>query len=921
MTDPITRLNAALEGRYIIERELGEGGMATVYLAADLKHERKVAVKVLKPELAAVVGAERFLTEIKTTANLQHPHILPLFDSGEADSFLFYVMPYVQGETLRDRLERDKQLPVDEAVRIARDVAEALHSAHEDGVIHRDIKPANILLSNGRPLVADFGIALAVSAAGGGRLTETGLSLGTPHYMSPEQATGDQSVSAATDTYALGAVLYEMLVGDPPHTGSTAQAILGKIIMGEPVSITQHRGSVPPNVDAAIRRALEKLPADRFATTREFARALGDPAFRHGVGGRAEVTPARGVWNRLSVATTAIAAVMAVALAWVVLSPGNPGPSSRSVVRFTVPVGEEADVFLGGQMDTEFGYPAASALAISPDGEMLVYPAWERDEDGSQVSRLYRRRLGQERADPLVGTEGASGPFFSPSGEWIGFFTPGALKRISVRDGDVETIFSGGGPGDPRRTATWGDDDTIIASDGSTLYTDRLTSTGDLEVLVAADTVQPGFMYSQPHMLPGSRRLLFTGRPWSVDPALAAVFVLDLETLERTSLVENAMNPLYVEPGYLLFVRQGTLMAVEFDAERSEISGEPRILLEDVMQAVGMPNSYAETGVAQVAVSRSGTLAYARGGVFPGQKRLALRVAPDGSAEPLDLPARDYGGGRFSPEGDRLAITVYEGRSATILIHDLERRVTERLDGGGFEVAQPEWSPDGRAIAYQSDDEDGVKNVYRMAVDGTGEPERIAPSDEYQAMLAWSSTGVIAFQQGGNIWVVPPDGAPAPFFTSDVRQSHATFSPDGRWVAYMSEGEIYVRPYPGPEPATRVSDGGGTGPVWSRDGGRLFYRRGPISSRVLMVAEVDGEGDEFRSSRPEVFIESWRYQGYTPLRSHDVHADGSFLAIVDEGAFEEGSGVSPRTSDRFRVETFHVVLNFLEELRAEMGGD
>ena len=241
MTDPVTRLNAALSGRYRVERQLGEGGMATVYLADDLKHERKVALKVLKPELAAVVGAERFLAEIKTTANLQHPHILPLFDSGQADSFLFYVMPFVEGESLRDRLDRERQLPVDEAVQIASDVAEAIHSAHERGIVHRDIKPANILLSNGRPLVADFGIALAVSSAGGGRLTETGLSLGTPHYMSPEQATGDQSVGPATDIYALGCVLYEMLVSEPPYTGGTPQAILGKIITGTPEPVTQHR--------------------------------------------------------------------------------------------------------------------------------------------------------------------------------------------------------------------------------------------------------------------------------------------------------------------------------------------------------------------------------------------------------------------------------------------------------------------------------------------------------------------------------------------------------------------------------------------------------------------------------------------------------------------------------------------------------
>ena len=274
--DPIIRLNAALEGRYRVEREIGEGGMTTVYLAEDLRHERKVALKVLKPELAAVVGAERFLAEIKTTANLQHPHILALYDSGEADGFLFFVGPFVGGESLRDRLDREKQLPVDDAIRIATEVADALDYAHRQGVIHRDIKPGNILLHEGRVLVADFGIALAVGAAGGGRLTETGLSLGTPHYMSPEQATGDQNVGPQTDTYALGCVLYEMLVGEPPYTGPNAQAVLGQIIIADPVSAAKKRASIPPNVDAAIRKVLEKLPADRFGSTQEFSHALGD---------------------------------------------------------------------------------------------------------------------------------------------------------------------------------------------------------------------------------------------------------------------------------------------------------------------------------------------------------------------------------------------------------------------------------------------------------------------------------------------------------------------------------------------------------------------------------------------------------------------------------------------------------------------
>jgi serine/threonine-protein kinase len=272
------RVKTALAERYRLERELGAGGMATVYLAEDLKHKRKVALKVLKPELAAVLGAERFVHEITTTASLQHPHILPLFDSGEADSFLYYVMPYVEGETLRDKLNCEKQLGVEEAVKITTEVADALHYAHRQNVIHRDIRPENILLHDGRPMVADFGIALAVSAAAGERMTETGLSLGTPHYMSPEQATAEKDLTKRSDIYSLGAVLYEMLTGDPPHTGSSAQQIIMKIVTEEPAPVTNTRKSVPPNVAAAVNKALERLAADRFGTAGEFAAAGSRPS-------------------------------------------------------------------------------------------------------------------------------------------------------------------------------------------------------------------------------------------------------------------------------------------------------------------------------------------------------------------------------------------------------------------------------------------------------------------------------------------------------------------------------------------------------------------------------------------------------------------------------------------------------------------
>src|SRR5688500_6163660 len=360
VTSLTDRLNNALAERYRIERHLGAGGMATVYLAHDLKHDRKVALKVLKPELAAVLGAERFVQEIRTTASLQHPHILPLFDSGTADGFLYYVMPFIEGETLRDKLNRETQLGVDEAIRVAREIADALDYAHRRGVIHRDIKPENILLHDGRPVVADFGIALAVSAAAGGRMTETGLSLGTPHYMSPEQATADKEISGRSDVYSLASVLYEMLAGQPPHLGGSAQQIIMKIITEPAAPVTQLRRSVPPNVSSAVAKGLEKLPADRFESAKAFSDARGNPAFTHGISAVHPVVVTQ--WSspaRTGAAAIVTALVAMAAWEWI-RDPGQVAPPNmRLLIDFPE---ERAPIFQPG-----------GAFALSPDGSRLAY--------------------------------------------------------------------------------------------------------------------------------------------------------------------------------------------------------------------------------------------------------------------------------------------------------------------------------------------------------------------------------------------------------------------------------------------------------------------------------------------------------------------------------------------------------------------
>jgi len=525
MPEITARLSTALADRYRIERHLGEGGMATVYLAHDLKHDRPVAVKVLRPELAAVLGAERFIQEIKTTANLQHPHILPLFDSGEADGFLYYVMPFIDGETLRDKLNRETQLGIDEAVKITTEVADALDYAHRNNVIHRDIKPENILLHDGRPMVADFGIALAVSAAAGGRMTETGMSLGTPHYMSPEQATAEKDLTNRSDIYSLGCVLYEMLTGEPPHTGASAQAIVMKIVAEDVQPVTELRKSVPPHVAAATTKALEKLAADRFESAAKFADALGDATFTVATTQAATVAGAAAPdWRqRFAVPFAALAALLGVMALWGWLRPRVESP--RPIARYSMAL-PNGETLTGSD----------SRVAISPDGSRLVYIG--PSEQGRQ---LWVRHRDQLHATPVPGTNGAIDPFFSPDGSRVGFRVGTNVWRM---------VSLGGGP--PLTVADTGVEDTggSWGTDGY-LYFDGAAGLGNglvrvpegggaPEAVTVPDTQQGEVSHVWPEALPGRRGVVFTVRRGSqTNFAEWDIAVADLATGTHTALVRG----------------------------------------------------------------------------------------------------------------------------------------------------------------------------------------------------------------------------------------------------------------------------------------------------------------------------------------------------------------------------------------------
>ena len=891
MSDAVARLNAALEGRYAIERELGEGGMATVHLADDLKHQRKVALKVLKPELAAVVGAERFLAEITTTANLTHPHILPLFDSGEADSFLFYVMPHIEGESLRERIDREKQLGVDDSVAITQKVAGALDYAHQNGVVHRDIKPGNILLSEqGEPLVADFGIALAVAQAGAGRITETGLSLGTPHYMSPEQATGDRDVDPRSDVYALGCVLYEMLSGQPPFSASSAQAVLVKILTMDAPSITSERRTVPPHVGHALAKSLEKLPADRFTSAAEFAAALGDEGFTYKARARTAtaVTPSETKvpvataqpWHRDGrvVAALLVAVTTSALAAWGWLrSPPNPEPGVTTRAEVT----GVAIEFLGG------GW----RLAISPDGRSILQRA-----DVLRGPLLIRASSDPEWR-PLPNTEGANDPTFSPNGQSVAFdfaVDPG-ISKVSVSGGPALPIVTSGS------NPHWGLDDTIVYDDGGRLY--RVASSGgDPQVLLESDTLS----VSRPHLLPNGRGVVFgTGS----DAQASRILIFEIETGEVRELIPSGNQPRYVSTGHLLYGHgDGALMGVPFDVETLEVTGAPVTLLPSL--------AVFGSGASQYGMSNNGTLIYAApAGVDPGAIGRSPLVWVDMEGNETMLPLRQEGVRipRLSPEGSRIA---YQW-GGQIWLYSIETGTNTQLTFEG-QSRGPTWSPDGLFVYFMST-RAGTEgpDLFRKATDGASEAEQlwrreggevtltsIAPDGSW-LVVAELNTGTdldMALASVGTDSVSFRE-----YLRADWREAEGTISPNGRWMAYSS-GElggggtqVFVRGFPERTGQWRISEGNGFKPVWAPDGSALYY----VAPPNLMKVDVSTEGT-FSHGQPTSLF-TWSYDTGGPGETgYDIHPDGDRF-LVAQGGGVGGFG------------DVYIVTNFFEELLERMG--
>jgi serine/threonine-protein kinase len=835
------RLAAALADRYRIERELGQGGMATVYLAADLKHDRKVALKVLKPELAAVLGAERFVVEIKTTASLQHPHILPLFDSGTADGFLYYVMPFIEGETLRDRLNRETQLGVDEAVRITREVADALDYAHRRGVIHRDIKPENILLHDGRPMVADFGIALAVSAAAGGRMTETGLSLGTPHYMSPEQATADKEITGRADVYSLASVLYEMLAGNPPHVGSSAQQIIMKIIAESPAPVTQWRKAVPPNVASAIAKALEKLPADRFESAKAFADALVNSSFA------TSNTTARDVPLTLNLPRQRLVSVATIAAVGIVAfllgrsgTVSSESKDSRATFS-TLEPGPDEDWTLAGSFE---------GFAISPDGRSVALTTRTQNASGLLIRSL--DSLGVRR---LPSAAGATMPFWSPDGRSLGFFADGRLRVIELATGAVRSLCPVASP----EGGTWGANGVIIFSPevGQRLY-QTSASGGECRLLTTLPTpegrsrlrARPLFLGDGKHFVASSSDAAWLGA--ANEDSVSLLVQYDLSSAQGVVAM----------PDYLLFTPQGSerqsVHAQRIDVKERRLTGPIVPLFRNVLSAGSRTAIMASSNGTMLLELRSGEEG---GGVHIG--RYQGGTWRDTSVAPPSA----WGTIRASHDGRRLVMGGFR-----ISVWDVRRNLWSDIlprQTPPRPTPNPIWSPSDTAVAVAYSNTFGSLaagstdgRVRPFVADGShGRPTAVMDwsPDGRQIALLYPATGGARFAE---TWMLDVSTGVHRRFEENAEVSDLQFSPNGQRVAYGMGGTLFIRPFPGPGVSVRVIAGEGRGARWSPDGRSLYFQD---ASGNIAVVSVGANGEATASPTiavPEAHIERL-HPGYT----------------------------------------------------------
>jgi len=782
-------------------------------------------------------------------------------------------------------------------VRITTEVADALDYAHRQGVIHRDIKPENILLHDGRPMVADFGIALAVSAAAGGRMTETGMSLGTPHYMSPEQATAEKDLTNRSDIYSLGCVLYEMLAGEPPHTGGSAQAIVMKIVTEDVQPVAELRKSVPPHVAAATAKSLEKLAADRFESAAKFAEALANPAFTLPTAPGTAVIPEAGSdWKqRFALPFAAFAAVMTVLFVWAVSRPQPPKPVSRySIALFS----DKAAAALQG-------FPVALGAAIAPDGSAIVYA----DFVGDQLQLVLK--LGNDLVrTPLAGTGGGAVPFFSPDGRWIGFVADGKLRKVPSGGGAAITLADSAQP----LGGTWLDDGTIVFV-GSNFGLRRVNEAGgDVEVIVSPAELGRGA--GLPRGLPDARGVLFTACP-SPACTISGVYVYDARADTVRLLFEEAFGVWYVPTGHVVYARSaGGLFAAPFDLRALEVTGAAIPVLENLQPP-------------ELTFSQEGTALYVLGEVVAVGVHEVVWVDRAGRATPVHPGWTFQSGGAnwgmaLSPDQERLALKIQTDLGSDVWIKQLPDGPLSRFTFDDGEDRMPRWTADGQYVTFLSIRGDHLLDLYRRRADNTGEAELLVDYERTLAQGFYSpngewvvlrTAGVPGVRGGRDILGLRPgiDTIPVPLVVTENDEQAPAVSPDGRWLAYLSDetgrNEVFVRPFPDTDRGKwQVSEGGATAPLWAHNGRELFYMS---ADRNMMVAEIQAGPPFSVGQRRVLFRVDQQYEMGVVAGSYDIAADDQRFLMRRVAV-----GTDDEAGDTRRL---ILVQNWFEELKAKVG--
>ncbi len=866
-------------GPYEILTHIGAGGMGEVYKARDTRLDRTVAIKVLPSHLADNPDLkQRFEREARAVSSLNHPHICTLYDVGEQDGTDFLVMEYIEGESLADRL-RKSALPLDQALRYAVEIAGALDKAHRQGVVHRDLKPGNIMLTKSGAKLLDFGLAkfrTDVSAETSSMmsalpteekpLTEKGAILGTFQYMAPEQLEG-KDADARTDIFAFGVVLYEMVTGNRAFAGNSQASLISAIIKDDPPALSTLQPMTPRVLELVVKKCLAKDPEDRWHSAHDLCEALGwvaEGAENEGTSVHPGTPRHRSIG--IVLASLLVGSVLG-AIAWSFLQ--EPAPRIQRVTRAAVPVAPE-------QLPVE-------TPVLSPDGYKLVYAGG---------GRLNLRIMDELEAKPIPGTEGAGSPFFSPDGQWIGFEARGTLQKVFVGGGAPVTIasvrFVAG--------ATWGADGTIVLGIVNSPL-QRVSSDGSpVRALTTLDHDTSELSHRSPQFLPNGKSVLFTvGKNNG-----GSIAVASLETGEHRILFEGSSG-LYLHTGHVVYFQSGDLMAVAFDPEKVETMGTPVPVVHGVagFRWSGVLHPY-------YSVSETGTLVYRQGelAAFTQTHRL-IWVDRHGQSEPFTNDASDYLYPRISPDGTKLAVSEETEVGRNIWLHDLERGTRTRLTFEGTQYVLT-WTPDGRRIVFSN----GLELNWKPAYD-SGPTEPLATEQDSAAPSSWSPDGqtlliVSGYQTQYDIWMISPGGmeAPRPFAVTSFNEKAPAFSPDGRFVAFVSDesgrDEVYAQLFPGTGPKRLVSTDGGDEPVWSRDGRELFYRQG----NAMMAVGVEPETEIGFGTPIELFEDRYR-PSPVGVRNFDVTPDAQRFIMV----------APVESEDTMTASHFNIVLNWVEELK------